>query len=98
MGKGLEGKTWEVAEVPWSIQPREEETEERPNGGLQLLYECRGQGPELPVQQSWHHAARIQGVLGQHSQTEALDFGLPCVELEVELYDPCESLSNLDIL
>lgn len=49
MGKGLEGKTWEVAEVPWSIQPREE-TEERPHGGLQLLYECRGQGPELPVQ------------------------------------------------
>lgn len=36
--------------------------------------------------------AGVQGMFGQHSQTQTLDFGLSCVEPEGGYNDPCESL------
>ena len=50
MVKGLEGKTYEggAVEVPWLVQPRAEQAEGRPHGGLQLPHEgSGGAGAEL---------------------------------------------------
>jgi len=57
--------------------------------------EGSGHGTGCPGQWSWPEAARVQGALGQGSQTQGLNFGWFCVEAKAELGDLCGSLSTI---